>query len=252
MATYIITGAASGIGAATRQVLIDQGDKVVTLDLKNADICADLSDQEGRDAAIAKVRSDYPRIDGIVTSAGVASHFPDFNKILDINYFGTRAMIEGLVDTITPGGRIIAISSNSAPMCQNAALVDALLDNDRHRAHALAEASDGHECYAGSKQAVARWMRKTAPDYAQRGVNFNAIAPGYIETPMTADIANDEAYGPLIQEFVASIPIGRPGQAADVAQLIRFLLSPDAAYIAGSLIYCDGAHDAMMRTEGLF
>lgn len=252
MATYIITGGASGIGAATRQILIDQGDMVVTLDIKNADICADLSDPEARAAAIAKVRSDYPRIDGIVTSAGVASHFPDFNKILDINYFGTRAMIEGLVDTITPGGRIIAISSNSAPMCQNAALVDALLDNDRHRAHALAEASDGHECYAGSKQAVARWMRKTAPDYAHRGVNFNAIAPGYIETPMTTDIANDEAYGPLIQEFVASIPIGRPGKAADVAQLIRFLLSPDAAYIAGSLIYCDGAHDAMMRTEGLF
>lgn len=252
MATYIITGGASGIGAATRQILVGQGDMVVTLDIKNADICADLSDPEARDAAIAKVRSDYPRIDGIVTSAGVASHFPDFNKILDINYFGTRAMIEGLVDTIAPGGRIIAISSNSAPMCQNAALVDALLDNDRHRAHALAETSDGHECYAGSKQAVARWMRKTAPDYAHRGVNFNAIAPGYIETPMTADIANNEAYGPLIQEFVASIPIGRPGQAADVAQLIRFLLSPDATYIAGSLIYCDGAHDAMMRTEGLF
>lgn len=252
MATYIITGGASGIGAATRQVLIDQGDTVITVDIKDANICADLSDPEARDAAIAKIRSDHPRIDGIVTCAGVASHFPDFSKILDINYFGTRAIMEGLVDTIEPGGRMIAISSNSAPMCHNAALVDALLDNDRHRAHALAENSDGHECYAGSKQAVARWMRKIAPDYAHRGVNFNAIAPGYIETPMTEGIAKDEAYGPLIQEFVASIPIGRPGQANDVAELIRFLLSPNAAYIAGSLIYCDGAHDAMMRAEGLF
>jgi len=239
MATYIITGGASGIGAATRQVLIEQGDTVITVDIKDANICADLSDPEARDAATAKIRSDHPRIDGIVTCAGVASHFPDFSKILDINYFGTR-------------GRIIAISSNSAPMCHNAALVDALLENDRHTAHALAENSDGHECYAGSKQAVARWMRKIAPDYAHRGVNFNAIAPGYIETPMTEGIAKDEAYGPLIQEFVASIPIGRPGQANDVAQLIRFLLSPNAAYIAGSLIYCDGAHDAMMRAEGLF
>ena len=82
MATYIITGGASGIGAATRQVLIDQGDTVITVDIKDANICADLSDPEARDAAIAKIRSDHPRIDGIVTCAGVASHFPDFKKIL--------------------------------------------------------------------------------------------------------------------------------------------------------------------------
>jgi NAD(P)-dependent dehydrogenase (short-subunit alcohol dehydrogenase family) len=95
-------------------------------------------------------------------------------------------------------------------------------------------------------------MRRVAPVYARRGISFNAIAPGYIETPMTEAVAKSEAYGSAIQEFVASIPIGRAGQPNDVAQLIRFLLSPEAAFIAGSLIYCDGAHDAMMRAEGLF
>lgn len=252
MAIYIMTGGASGIGAATRQLLIDQGNKVVTLDIQNADIVANLGDEGARDAAIAEVRRKYSKIDGVITCAGVASHFPEPEKILAINYFGTRAVIEGLVDAIIPGGRIIAISSNSAPMCHNEALVESLLDNDDIKARKLAETSNGHECYAGSKQAVARWMRRVAPDYARRGVSFNAIAPGYIETPMTEAVAKSEDYGSAIQEFVASIPIGRPGQANDVAQLIRFLLSPDAAFIAGSLIYCDGAHDAMMRTEGLF
>ena len=91
-----------------------------------------------------------------------------------------------------------------------------------------------------------------APEYAKRGIAFNAIAPGYIETPMTAAVAQDETYGELIKEFVASIPIGRPGQPEDVVNLISFLLSPEGCYIAGSLIYCDGGHDAMMRPEGLY
>jgi NAD(P)-dependent dehydrogenase (short-subunit alcohol dehydrogenase family) len=69
---------------------------------------------------------------------------------------------------------------------------------------------------------------------------------------MTAAIANDATYGEAIKQFVESIPIGRPGQPNDIANLITFLLSPDAAFVAGSLIYCDGAHDAMMRPEGLF
>jgi NAD(P)-dependent dehydrogenase (short-subunit alcohol dehydrogenase family) len=137
-------------------------------------------------------------------------------------------------------------------MCSNEALVEAMLALDEAHAMSLAADTNGHECYAGSKQAIARWMRKVAPEYAKRGIAFNAIAPGYIETPMTAAVAQDETYGELIKEFVASIPIGRPGQPEDVANLISFLLSPEGCYIAGSLIYCDGGHDAMMRPEGLY
>ena len=65
-------------------------------------------------------------------------------------------------------------------------------------------------------------------------------------------MAQSPEYGEAIKAFVASIPIGRAGQPEDVAQLIHFLLSPAAGFIAGSLIYCDGAHDALMRPEGLF
>ncbi len=252
MATYIMTGGASGIGAATRNLLTEQGNTVVTLDIRDADFLADLGDGQQRQDAIDALKQAYPRIDGLITCAGVASHFPDPGKILAINYFGTRMIVEGLADTIAPGGRIVAISSNSAPMCHNEALVAALLDNDPEKAQELAAASNGHDCYAGSKQAVARWMRQVAPDFARRGIAFNAVAPGYIETPMTAAVAQSPEYGEAIKAFVGSIPIGRAGQPEDVARLIHFLLSPAAGFIAGSLIYCDGAHDALMRPDGLF
>ena len=252
MATYVMTGGASGIGAATRTLLTDQGDTVITLDLQNADFNADLGDVAARSTVIDTVRRAHPSIDGLITCAGVASHFPDPAKILAINYFGTRGIIEGLADCLLPGGRIVAISSNSAPMCHNEALIQAMLDNNPDQAFEMATASNGHECYAGSKQAVARWMRRVAPEYARRGIAFNAVAPGYIETPMTAAVAESPEYGAAIQEFVQSIPIGRAGQPGDVADLIGFLLSPHASFISGSLIYCDGAHDALMRAEGLF
>jgi len=252
MGTYVLTGGATGIGAATKQHLQDTGHRVITVDIKDADYIADLGDPVAREDVIRRIKDDHSSLEGLITCAGVASHFPDPAKIVAINFFGSQALIAGLSDLMSSGARIVAISSNSAPMCSNSALVEAMLSLDEAKACSLAAGSDGHECYAGSKQAIARWMRKVAPEYAKRGIAFNAIAPGYIETPMTAAVAQDETYGDLIREFVASIPIGRPGQPEDVANLISFLLSPPAGFIAGSLIYCDGAHDAMMRPDGLY
>ena len=252
MGTYVLTGGATGIGAATKKHLQNIGQRVITVDIKDADYIADLGDSIAREDVIRRIKCDHSSLDGLITCAGVASHFPDPAKIVAINFFGSQVLIAGLSDLMSSGARIVAISSNSAPMCQNEALVEAMLSLDEDGAMSLAVSSDGHECYSGSKQAIARWMRKMAPEYAKRGIAFNAIAPGYIETPMTAAVAQDETYGDLIKEFVASIPIGRPGQPEDVANLISFLLSPEGSYIAGSLIYCDGGHDAMMRPEGLY
>jgi len=252
MGTYVLTGGATGIGAATKQHLQDTGHRVITVDIKDADHVADLGDSVAREDVIGRIKSDHSSLDGLITCAGVASHFPDPAKIVAINFFGSQVLIAGLSDLMSSGARIVAISSNSAPMCSNEALVEAMLALDEAHAMSLAADTNGHECYAGSKQAIARWMRKVAPEYAKRGIAFNAIAPGYIETPMTAAVAQDETYGELIKEFVASIPIGRPGQPEDVVNLISFLLSPEGCYIAGSLIYCDGGHDAMMRPEGLY
>ena len=249
MGTYVLTGGAAGIGAAIKEKRRAQGHRVVSIDLKEGDYLADLGDPKARKSVITKVATEVPVIDGLITCAGVASQFPDPGKILQINYFGTTEVIEGLEGNIISGGRVIAISSNSAPMSSRPDLIEAMLEGSEEKTVELGGNLHGHECYASSKGAVARYMRRKAPGLAQRGISFNAIAPGYISTPMTQSVENDAEYGPLIKAFVDSIPIGRPGQAEDVANLALFLLSPEGAYVAGSTLVIDGAHDAMMRPD---
>jgi NAD(P)-dependent dehydrogenase (short-subunit alcohol dehydrogenase family) len=247
MPHYLITGGANGIGAAIKTVLEEQGDRITTLDLKNADICIDLGDPDSRQVCLANEAERDVRYDGIVTCAGVASHFPDPTKISEINFFGSVAVIEALRHNLNPQSRILMMSSNSAPQSQNDALVEAMLQGSSEAASELAAAASGHEAYASSKLAVAKWVRQSAPSLAAQGMTINAIAPGYIETNMTLSVAQSETYGQAIKDFVASIPIGRPGQPQDIAHLARFLLSPEASFITGSVLFIDGGHDALFR-----
>jgi len=247
MKTYLLTGGATGIGAAIRSALISAGHRVLTVDIQDGDYLVDLSDAGARQTVIQQIREDHPNLDGVITCAGVASHFPDRRKILAINYAGTVDIISGLKSTLGRGARVIAISSNSAPMCGSSALVDALINEEFDTADQIADDIQGHDCYSGSKQAVARWVRKMAPDFAREGISMNAIAPGYIETPMTQAVAKNPQYGDAIKKFVDSIPAGRPGTPEDIARLVTFLLQPESDFIAGSVIFVDGAHDAMMR-----
>ena len=125
-----------------------------------------------------------------------------------------------------------------------------MLANDREAALTLATECSGHDCYSGSKHAIARWVRREAPQFARQGISLNAIAPGYIETPMTQAVAQSEEYGEAIKQFVASIPLGRPGTPEDIASLIGFY-SPRSALYCRFLIYADGGHDALSsRTRG--
>ena len=247
MGIYVITGGTTGIGAATRDHLHRQGHRTVNLDLKAGDHSVDLSNPEQYTPVLHEVAEAHPEIDGIVTCAGVASHFPDTGKILDINFWGTVNVVEALRGNLSEGSRVVVISSNSAPQCSKPELVEAMLANDREAALNLATECSGHDCYSGSKHAIARWVRREAPQFARQGIALNAIAPGYIETPMTQAVAQSEEYGEAIKQFVASIPLGRPGTPQDIASLIGFLLSPEAHFIAGSLVYADGGHDALFR-----
>ena len=163
MGTYVLTGGATGIGAAIKEKLRAQGHRVVVIDLKEGDYLADLGNPETRREVVAKVAAEVTEIDGLITCAGVASQFPDSGKILQINYFGTTEMIDGLAGNIKSGGRVIAISSNSAPMSTRPDLVDTLLAGTEDEAVAMGGELHGHECYASSKSAVARYMRRTAP-----------------------------------------------------------------------------------------
>ena len=251
MSLYALTGGATGIGAAIKQHLLTAGHRVIVVDLKDADINADLSSANGRNTAIAGIRDRAEDgLDGLITCAGVASHVPDHALIARVNYFGSIDLVEGLKDLVArKKGRIVLVSSNSAPMCTQPDYIEALLAGDEKLASEKATATTGQNAYSGSKQAVTRWMRRNTQALAGMGININAIAPGYTDTPMTQAVANDPTYGDAIKQFVQSIPLGRPGSPEDMANMVDFLLSDKASFICGSMLFIDGGHDAMLRPD---
>jgi NAD(P)-dependent dehydrogenase (short-subunit alcohol dehydrogenase family) len=251
MKTYALTGGASGIGAAIKAHLINQGHKVISIDIRDADIEADLSTSEGRSRAISDVTSAATQgLDGFIACAGVGSHIEDLTLIPSVNYFGAVDLLEGLRELLAAsGGSVVLISSNSAPMDTDAEYVDALLDGDRDKAAARTAAMTGQTVYSGSKQALTRWMRRNNAGYAGQGIRMNAIGPGYTRTAMSAAVEDDPNYGPAIKEFLATIPIKRPGQPQDMANAVGFLLSDEASFISGSMLFVDGGHDALFRPD---
>ena len=132
MGTYVITGSATGIGGAIRERLAQAGHRVIGVDLKDADVIADLSTDAGREAAVAGVRSlAAGGLDGMITCAGLASHVADHALIASVNYFGSTVLVESLADLLaTNSASVVMIASNSAPMSTDDEYVNLLLDGN--------------------------------------------------------------------------------------------------------------------------
>lgn len=253
MGTYVITGGASGIGLAIADQLRSEGHNCLSLDIQEADIVADLSTTDGRAQAIdAIIEKTGGTMAGLVTSAGLGSHVGNNPLVTEVNYFGTVELVEGLRETLARNkASVLLVSSNSAPMPTNPEFVSALLDGNREQACELAQDMEGHPVYSGSKQAVTLWMRKNCVAYAAEGVRINAIGPGYTRTPLSLASENDPKLGDAIKQFIASIPVGRPGVPQDMADAASFLLGERATFICGAMLYVDGGHDAMMRPDAV-
>jgi NAD(P)-dependent dehydrogenase (short-subunit alcohol dehydrogenase family) len=143
----------------------------------------------------------------------------------------------------------VAISSNSITTQPGlpADLVDACLGGDERSAVSAASERDALSCYPAAKLALARWVRHNArtSEWAGAGIRLNAVAPGLIATPMTEDA----------MEFILGlgevfpIPLGRAGQPSEVAGLLAYLLSPEATFFCGSVVFMDGGTDAALRGD---
>lgn len=249
MRTFVVTGGASGIGAAISQQLRHEGHNVLVVDLQHADIVADLSTTAGITAATAAIRHATGNgLAGLVACAGVGAHIPVRGLITAVNYFGAVDLVTDLRPRLAENrAPVLLISSNSAPMPTDPAYVDALLSGDEVTATAIAEEMDAQQVYSGSKQALTRWMRSNAQAYAAQGIRMNAIGPGYTQTPLTAAVENNAGFSDSIRRYIDSIPMGRPGQAQDMADAASFLLSKKADFICGAMLFVDGGHDAMLR-----
>lgn len=253
MGTYLVTGAASGIGRATAAALTELGHKVITADLANADIEADLATFEGREQLVLRTTElSDGKLDGVVAAAGLSR--PDMAETtLSVNYFGAVATLEGLRPLLAAGGRgrAVALCSTAALLGGDEAVVQACLAGDEALARQRL-ADNPWTVYLTSKLALAKWLRKAAvsPEWAGSGVLLNAVAPGVVKTAMTAPLLADESMAAVVAQ---SNPMAVEGYAEpeEIAESIVHLVTLKSHYVVGQILYCDGGTDALMRPDNI-
>ena len=238
-----VTGAGSGIGAATGRLLAERGASVVLADIDVDAVTAvaaeiereggralplriDVSNPASVEHAVARATQDGQELSLAVNAAGVSGALTpcadcaldEWQRILGINLTGTflcmRAQLASMLRK--GGGAIVNVSSIMG-----------------------GNALPGTSAYAASKHGVEGRTKAAALDYAKQGIRVNAVAPGYVDTPMIA------GRKPAVQErIVAMHPVGRIAQPHELAKVIAFLLSDDASFVTGSIHRADGGYSA--------
>ncbi|ALG83580.1 SDR family oxidoreductase [Gordonia phthalatica] len=256
MSTYAITGAASGLGAATKARLEADGHRVIGIDLHGADVTVDLGTPEGRAEAVAKVSELADgKLDGFVPFAGLAPATGRPARLLvSVNYFGAVELLAGLRPLLARGDNasVVLVSSNSTTTQPDwpVEITQACLAGDEAEAIAVTEAQGEYavvQAYPATKAALAYYARSNAAAYMREGIRLNAIAPGLIDTPMSQAFPDDPLVGAGIEQLMATIPAGRAGRPEEVASLVAYLLGPESTYVVGSVLFVDGGTDAALR-----
>ena len=236
----IVTGGSKGIGRAVVKRFLNNGYQVHNLDLEPADLGTwhhcDVSDVSAVKTVIAKIASNGKCIDVLVSNAGrhLSATIEDtdeatFDSLFALNVKGAYAAIQSVLPSMKAqqNGVIILIASDQAIIAKNNSFA-----------------------YNLTKHALASMAKTTALDYAQFNIRTNAVCPGTIETPLfhnaidayCARSGADKAT--IVAEEGALQPLGRLGQADEVAALVTFLASDDASFITGSLQTIDGGYTA--------
>ena len=223
----LITGAASGIGAAIAQALADAGCRVTAADLPGAphpkDQRLETAEVDVTDAlSVHALAAGLDRLDILVNAAGIirrgAEYEPDvFARVLDVNLLGTMRLCTACRPLLArQGGSIVNIASMLSFF--GGGLVPG---------------------YSASKGGVAQLTKSLAIGWAGEGIRVNAVAPGWIATPLTQALQDDpERSAPIL----ARTPLGRWGRPEDVTGAVIFLCSPAAAFITGVILPVDGGY----------
>ena len=233
-----VTGASQGIGRACALVLAEAGAKVACaarsedklssvvdeIAAKGGEAAAfkmDVGNEDEVKAAIKEAMARFGKVDILVNNAGITRDTlvmrmkrNDWDDVLNTNLTGPFVATQAVISSMLKQrwGRIINISSIFGLMGQV-----------------------GQANYAASKAGLIGMTKALAREVASRNITVNAVAPGWIETAMTAELSQD-----LRDQVIKMVPLGRPGTDMEVAHAVRFLASDDAAYITGQTINVNG------------
>ena len=240
-APVLVTGAASGIGLATVELLLADGRAVIALDRRESPACetrlCDLSDPAAIDTALASLPD---VLSGLANVAGVPGTAPA-EMVLRVNFLGTRHLTEALTPRLIPGSAVVNVASvvaarDPAPRATVAGLLSTTGFGDGLtwcRNHAMS----GAEAYKFSKQALIEWTLVASVALRARGVRVLSVSPGVTDTPILGDFRasmGEEAIDRAVAEA------GRVASPVDIGSVIAFLLSAHAGWVNAVDLRVDG------------
>ncbi|POH59245.1 SDR family oxidoreductase [Arthrobacter glacialis] len=257
--TYIVTGAGSGIGASTAALLRERGETVIGVDLKGAEVEADLSTAAGRkSAAESAIDLAGGSIDAVIACAGIAAPIP---LTVSVNYFGVTEFLEYLAPVLakSPAPRAAVVSSAASLQTNSPELVEALLSGDEAKALEIGAAlaaegpRSGYLNYPSSKRALSRWVRRESitKRWAGAGIPLNAVAPGTVISPMTEKMLATEEGRKMVDDSMP-MPLNYHSEAIVLARLLAWLTSVENTHTTGQTIYIDGGVDATLRGDNIW
>jgi 3-oxoacyl-[acyl-carrier protein] reductase len=230
--SVLVTGGNRGIGLAIATAFAAQGDQVAVTHRSPADglpgelfpVPCDVTNVDAVDAAFTAVEEKHGPVQVLVSNAGITDDGllmrmseSSFTTVVDANltaaYRVAKRATRGMLKA--RGGRMIFVSS-----------VVGLLG------------SAGQVNYAASKSGLFGMTQSMAREVARKGITVNCVAPGYIETEMVAAVPEK-----VLEKIVSGIPVGRLGQAHEIARAVQFLVDDDAGYITGSVVSVNGGMD---------
>ena len=225
--TVLVTGGNRGIGYAIAEEFVARGHRVaVTARSGNGpagtlSVVADVTDGESLDAAIAQVEAELGPIEVLVANAGITKDTlllrmtdEDFEQVVNTNLNGVFRVLKRVTKGMLKQrfGRVVLIGS-----------VVGLLG------------SAGQVNYSATKSALVGMARSVTRELGSRNITANVVAPGFIDTDMTAELSEE-----LQKSYIEKIPAGRFAAPSEVAKVVAWLASDDAAYISGAVIPVDG------------